>query len=290
MFSTLHSFRDHCPQRFKFHDLEHHQTLAELRRFLFLPFDSAAILTWDGTGEDTTTLFCKGKANKIDVLKRIKLPHSLGQFYSAVTNFIGFDMFTGDEWKVMDTQPYGKPKHYDFFAKRYCTKTDGTSDFKYHMKYWIIIWLSRINFVPSVSLKNSVLHGSPLKSSGSTSGTLLVLPVLQNLRKHSYLFCWQILNEMTGEKTNLCMAGGVAFNSVMNGRIFHETPFRIYAGGGDGGCSRGVPYAWHQLLKKTREFVYHADGAYCKNFWNLLEMSARNWYWIVGTTVRDVRG
>jgi len=69
--------------------------------FFVSGFDHAAIMTWDGTGEDTTTLFSLGENTRLKVLKRIKLPHSLGQFYSAVTNFIGFDMFEGDEWKVM---------------------------------------------------------------------------------------------------------------------------------------------------------------------------------------------
>ena len=72
----------------------------------------------DGTGEDTTTLFSQGQGTRIKVLKRIKLPHSLGQFYSAVTNYIGFDMFAGDEWKLMGLAAYGKPDYYDFFAGR----------------------------------------------------------------------------------------------------------------------------------------------------------------------------
>ena len=116
------------PSKFKFHYLEHHQTHAA-SAFFVSPFDTAAILTWDGTGEETTTLFARGKGNKIEVLKRIKLPHSLGQFYSAVTNYIGFDMFAGDEWKVMGLAAYGKPKFYDFFRERVLT-TNGSGDFR----------------------------------------------------------------------------------------------------------------------------------------------------------------
>lgn len=81
MFKHPQRLRTHFgPSDFKFHYLEHHQTHAA-SSFFVSPFESAAILTWDGTGEDTTTLFCTGKGNKIKVLKRIKLPHSLGQFF-----------------------------------------------------------------------------------------------------------------------------------------------------------------------------------------------------------------
>ena len=120
------------PSKFKFHYLEHHQTHAA-SAFFVSPFESAAILTWDGTGEDTTTLFSRGKGNKIEVLKRIKLPHSLGQFYSAVTNYIGFDMFAGDEWKVMGLAAYGKPKFYDFFREKVLT-TNGSGDFRFNIE------------------------------------------------------------------------------------------------------------------------------------------------------------
>src|SRR5687768_10489401 len=120
------------PSKFKFHFIDHHESHAA-SAFFVSPFESAAIMTWDGTGEDTTTLFCKGKDNQIDVLKRIKLPHSLGQFYSAVTNYIGFDMFAGDEWKVMGLAAYGKPRFYEFFRKKVLT-TNGNGDFKFNVQ------------------------------------------------------------------------------------------------------------------------------------------------------------
>ena len=72
----------------------------------------------DGTGEATTTMFARGDGTRIRPLKQLKLPHSLGQFYSAVTNFLGFDMFAGDEWKVMGLAAYGKPEYADFFRQR----------------------------------------------------------------------------------------------------------------------------------------------------------------------------
>src|SRR5437868_4177010 len=116
------------PSDFKFHYLEHHQCHAA-SAFFVSPFERAAILTMDGTGEDTTTMFSVGEGRRVRPVKRIKLPHSLGQFYSAVTNFLGFDMFAGDEWKVMGLAGYGKPVYEDFFAKR-VLQMAGDSEFR----------------------------------------------------------------------------------------------------------------------------------------------------------------
>jgi carbamoyltransferase len=73
-------------------------------------------------------MFSRGEGVNLKPLKRIKLPHSLGQFYSAVTNFIGFDMFSGDEWKLMGLAAYGEPKYKDFFSQRVLS-ANGNGDF-----------------------------------------------------------------------------------------------------------------------------------------------------------------
>src|SRR3954468_16471434 len=99
---------------FRFHYLEHHRCHAA-SAFLVSPFERAAILTLDGAGEGTTTMLARGEGTRIDTLDRIQLPHSLGQFYSAVTNFLGFDMAAGDEWKVMGLAAYGEPTFEEFF-------------------------------------------------------------------------------------------------------------------------------------------------------------------------------
>lgn len=246
------------PSDFKFHYLEHHQTHAA-SAFFVSPFDSAAILTWDGTGEDTTTLFCRGKGNKIEVLKRIKLPHSLGQFYSAVTNYIGFDMFAGDEWKVMGLAAYGQPKHTDFFREKVLT-TNGNGSFKYNYKI-IDHHLAKHYQFPEAIIKEL----GPARKPGSklTERHWDVACSAQKALEETGLYLARQIHEMTGEE-NLCMAGGVAFNSVMNGRIFHETPFKrffVQPAAGDGGCSLGSAfYVWNQVLGKPRSFVM--DHAY----------------------------
>ncbi len=238
---------------FKFHYLDHHQTHAA-SAFLVSPFETAAIITWDGTGEDTTTLFCQGKGNKIEVLKRIKLPHSLGQFYSAVTNYIGFDMFGGDEWKVMGLAAYGKPDYYDFLSKRVLT-SDGNGGFNLNIKVLDHHLAKRYEFSDEVSRE---LGGARKRGEELLERHWNIAASAQRVLEDTAIRLVKNLKEMTGEE-NLCMAGGVAFNSVMNGRIFHETPFKrfyVQPAAGDAGCSLGAALMiWHQKLNNPRKLV-----------------------------------
>ncbi|MBA2377987.1 MAG: carbamoyltransferase [Blastocatellia bacterium] len=259
MFKHPQRLREHFgPSDFKFHFLEHHQTHAA-SAFFVSPFESAAIMTWDGTGEDTTTLFSKGKGNKIEVLKRIKLPHSLGQFYSAVTNYIGFDMFAGDEWKVMGLAAYGKPKYYDFFREKVLT-TNGSGDFKFNIKVLDHHLAKHYQFPDGI-----INELGPARKPGDelTEHHWDIASSAQRALEDTAIHLVKKLKEMTGAE-NLCMAGGVAFNSVMNGRIFHETPlknFYVQPAAGDAGCSLGAALmVWHQKLGNPREFVM--DHAY----------------------------
>jgi carbamoyltransferase len=254
MFKHAKRLREHFGESdFRFHYIEHHQSHAA-SAFFVSPFDSAAILTWDGTGEDTTTLFCQGKGNKIKVLKRIKLPHSLGQFYSAVTNYIGFDMFTGDEWKVMGLAAYGKPKYYDFLSEKVLTK-NGDGDFRFNIKVLDHHLAKHYQFPEAITRE----IGEPRRPGEElTEKHWDVACSAQKVLEDTALYLAHQIREMTGEE-NLCMAGGVAFNSVMNGRIFHETPFKnfyVQPAAGDAGCSLGAALmVWHQKLGNPRRFV-----------------------------------
>ena len=254
MFKHPKRLREHFgPSDFKFHWIEHHQSHAA-SAFFVSPFESAAILTWDGTGEDTTTLFCKGTDNKLKVLNRIKLPHSLGQFYSAVTNYIGFDMFAGDEWKVMGLAAYGKPKYYDFFRERVLT-TNGDSGFRFDIKVLDHHLAKHYQFPEAI-----INELGPSRKPGEelTEHHWDIACSAQKALEDTAIHLVGKIHEMTGEE-NLCMAGGVAFNSVMNGRIFHETPFKrffVQPAAGDAGCSVGAAYyVWNQLLGNKRDFV-----------------------------------
>jgi carbamoyltransferase len=254
MFGHPRRLREHFgPSDFKFHFLEHHPCHAA-SAFFVSPFETAAILTWDGTGEDTTTLFSRGRGNRIEVLKRIKLPHSLGQFYSAVTNYIGFDMFAGDEWKVMGLAAYGKPEYYDFFSEK-VLKTNGSGDFQFDVKV-LDHHLAKHYKFPDAIVKE--LGPGRTRGEELTQHHWNIACSAQKVLEDTAIYLVKKIKDMTGEE-NLCMAGGVAFNSVMNGRIFHETPFKnfyVQPAAGDAGCSLGAALmVWHQKLGNPRKFV-----------------------------------
>lgn len=247
---------------FKFHFLEHHQCHAA-SAFFVSGFDQAAIMTWDGTGEDTTTLFSRGEDRTIRPLKRIKLPHSLGQFYSAVTNYLGFDMFEGDEWKVMGLAAYGKPEYYDFFAKRVLS-VNGHHDFKLDIRVLDHHLAKYYQFSEELQ---SALGPARAKGEELSQKHWDIAASAQRVLEDTALHLLSGLHEQTGAE-NLCMAGGVAFNSVMNGRIMTETPFKrffIQPAAGDAGCSLGAALlVWHSRLRQPRQFrmehAYYGPG------------------------------
>lgn len=247
---------------FKFHFLEHHQCHAA-SAFFVSGFEQAAIMTWDGTGEDTTTLFSRGDDRNIRTLKRIKLPHSLGQFYSAVTNYLGFDMFEGDEWKVMGLAAYGKPEYYDFFAKRVLS-VNGNHEFRLDIRVLDHHLAKYYQFSEELT---RTLGPPRAKGEELTEKHWNVAASAQRVLEDTALHLLSGLYEETGTE-NLCMAGGVAFNSVMNGRIMTETPFKrffIQPAAGDAGCSLGAALlVWHSRLHQPRKFrmehAYYGPG------------------------------
>lgn len=246
------------PGDFRFHYLDHHQCHAA-SAFLVSPFDRAAILTMDGCGEATTTMMSLGVDTEVRPLKRIKLPHSLGQFYSAVTNFLGFDMFAGDEWKVMGLAAFGKPRFYDFLARR-ALSTHGPDSFRVNVRVLDHHLAKRYQFSPELVRE----LGPPRRPEDriderhqdiAASAQLVLEDVVLHLLRS--------LHSRTGQE-NLCLAGGVAFNSVMNGRIIEESAFkRVYIQpvAGDAGCSLGAAYlTYHGVLGQPR--CYQMDHAY----------------------------
>jgi carbamoyltransferase len=210
-------------------------------------------LTVDGTGEETTTMFSIGHGNVVRPIKRVKLPHSLGQFYSAVTNFLGFDMFAGDEWKVMGLAAYGEPEFYKFFSKRVLT-TNGSYDFHVNIRMLDHHLAKRYQFSNEII---SSLGPARKPDEAITRRHQNIAASAQRVVEDVVLHLLEGLYKRTGEE-NLCLAGGVAFNSVMNGRIINESPFKrvfIQPAAGDAGCSLGAAFLTnHTILKQPRSF------------------------------------
>lgn len=238
------------PGDFRFHYLEHHPCHAA-SSFLVSPFETAAILTMDGTGEATTTMMAVGCDREVRPLKRIKLPHSLGQLYSAITNYLGFDMFAGDEWKVMGLAAHGTPEYYDFLSRRVVT-IHGSDSFRVDVRVLDHHLAKRYRFGDEFqrALGPPRQPGEPLTERHqniAASAQLVLEEVVLHLLRG--------LHQRTGLK-DLCLAGGVAFNSVMNGRILEESPFErvfIQPVAGDAGCSLGAAFlTYHTLLQRPR--------------------------------------
>ena len=246
----------------RFHNLEHHTThLASA--FFVSPFEKAAILSVDGMGDFVSTLFAGGGGNSLQYFSRTHYPHSLGYLYNVITLYLGFPAY-GDEYKVMGLAPYGEPAYLDEFRQLIYPKGDS---FELNLDYFTHhdqgIEMNWENGAPSVapfhSLELEKLLG-PARSPRSEL-TRHHENIATSLQAISEEIIFHLLNRLHEQypSDNLCMAGGVAMNSVANGKIIQNTPFKnvyIPAGASDNGTAFGAAFFVHnQLLKQPRTFV-----------------------------------
>ena len=235
--------------------IDHHLSHAA-SSYLVSPFKESAILTVDGVGEWATTTFGHAKENKITLEKEIHFPHSLGLLYSTITAFLGFKV-NNDEYKVMGLAPYGEPKYTDEFKKILILHDDGS--YSLDMSYFIYHWASRMP-----SGKMSQVFGPKRKPEAEL--TQKHKDIASSLQKVTEEALFHILNQLHKEtqSDNLCMAGGVALNSVANGKIKANTPFKniyIQPAASDAGTALGAAfYLYNSILNKKRETVM--DHAY----------------------------
>ncbi len=254
---------------------EHHLSHAA-SAFFCSPFERAAILTLDGVGEWTTA--STGIANETDIklLQEIRFPHSIGLLYSAFTAFLGFEVNEG-EYKVMGMAPFGTPRYIDEVHKLIRLGNDGS--FELNMDYF------SFHYSPDQTFngKFEQLFGRPRDPHalfftptsgypsyfGAEPGNVAELgrenqryadiaASIQAVTEEIILRAARHVYDETGQK-KLCMAGGVALNSVANGKILRETPFEeiyIQPAAGDGGGAVGAAlYVYHMVLGKPRTFV-----------------------------------
>ena len=229
---------------------EHHLSHAA-SAFYPSPFNRAAILTLDGVGEWTTTSISIGNGKKIDVIKEIHFPHSLGLLYSAFTYYTGFKVNSG-EYKVMGLAPYGKPKYEKLIRDNLITvASDGS--FQIDMSYF--------DFATGLTMTNKkfekLFDGPPRKS--ETDITQREMDLAASIQKVTEDILVQIAKNIakeTGEK-NLCLAGGVGLNCVANGILLRKKIFDniwIQPAAGDAGGALGAALSiWHLYYKKERK-------------------------------------
>ncbi len=231
---------------------EHHLSHAA-SAFFSSPYEEAIILTLDGVGEWATTTVSVGKNNKINILKEIHFPHSLGLLYSAFTYFLGFKVNSG-EYKVMGLAPYGEPKFKDIIlGKLIDVKEDGS--FRLSMDYFNYatgLTMTNNKFAKLFNIErrkpedNLLQIHMDIAASIQSATEEIVLKITRFLSKEFKLL-------------NLCMAGGVALNCVANGKILKEGLFKniwIQPASGDAGGALGAAQAfYYQELDNKRKIL-----------------------------------
>ncbi|MCB9046911.1 MAG: carbamoyltransferase [Chitinophagales bacterium] len=250
----------------KIHQVEHHRShLASA--FFASPFDEAAILSIDGSGDFTTTMIAVGRGNKIEVLDSVDFPVSAGLFYTAFTQYLGFPHY-GDEYKVMGLAPYGEAKFVDEIKQMLHFTDNGL--FSWDQKYFTSptkIKLDYENNIPTVSqLYTDKIEGvfGPARQKGDelTQKHKDIAASVQRVCEQLIMHILNHLQKRTGLK-NVCIAGGVAQNSVANGKILSSTQFEklyIPSAGHDAGISMGAGlYLYNHILDNPRaDAIYSA--------------------------------
>ena len=272
---TIQTELDVPPEKILFS--QHHLSHAA-SAFFCSPFQEAAVLTVDGVGEWTTTMLSHGKAtwdgqgrNELTPLSEIRFPHSLGLLYSVFTAFVGFEVNEG-EYKVMGMAPYGTPRYMDKVWQVIHLDRDGSfwldmDYFSYHdsatraysPKFLKLFGEPRDRKAPFVTheawTRDSATRESDVKASQHYAD---LASSIQRVTEDVMLALARRAHEVT-QSPRLCLAGGVALNSVANGRILRETPFKEVfiqpAAGDSGGALWAALWACHVLLQQPRRFV-----------------------------------
>ena len=229
---------------------EHHVSHAA-SAFYPSPFEEAVVLTLDGVGEWATTTVAIGKGNKLDIVKEIHFPHSLGLLYSAFTYYTGFRVNSG-EYKVMGLAPYGKPKYKSLILENLIDlKEDGS--FRLNQRYF--------NYATGLTMTNqnfSNLFGQPVRKPDSDQLTQFHMDIAASVQAVTEEVVLNITRSLAKEYSipNLCMAGGVALNCVANGNVLRDKAFKdlwIQPAAGDAGGSLGAALSvWHKEMNKPR--------------------------------------
>jgi len=227
----------------------HHESHAA-SAFFPSPFQDAAILTMDGVGEWATASIGVGRGNRIEMLKELHFPHSLGLLYSAFTYFCGFKVNSG-EYKLMGLAPYGEPIYVDLIRKHLVKIFDDGS-----------IWMdqSYFNYAGGLTMTakkfNGLFGGPPRRKEAPIGKREMDLAAsIQVVTEEIMLKMARHAHQLTGMK-HLCLAGGVALNCVGNGKLLREGPFEdvwVQPASGDAGGALGAAlFTWYQLLEKPR--------------------------------------
>jgi carbamoyltransferase len=254
--------------RFQEHHLEHH--IAHMASAYYCsPWEKAAGFSYDGSGDFVSTMMARCEGNDIEVLERIFLPHSLGSFYTMISEFIGFQEY-GDEGKVMGLAPYGRDTYCSKIRELIKVQNGG---FQLDLKYFMPLGSDPgIEIMPDGMVKLPrhfsdrmvKLFGEPrTPHSEITQRDMDLAYSMQHRFEEVFLHLLNLLHHKF-PCDDLVMGGGCALNSVANGKLFSATPFRrtwIQPAAGDEGLAIGAAlHTYHSVLKQPRR--YQMENAY----------------------------
>ena len=250
------------PDRMGIHFVEHHR--AHLASAFFAsPFDEAAAVSIDGFGDFSSVMWGIGRGNHIDVRGGVRFPHSLGQFYTAFTQLLGFPKY-GDEYKMMGLSAYGEPR---FVSQvRDVVRVEG-DQVRLNLQYFVhhtdgvdMTWDGGEPVLgPIYSQKMVDVFGPARVPRSEVHHRHADLAAsVQTVLEECYFALLNVIYQRTKLK-KVCLAGGVALNCVANGMIFDRTPFEdvyIQPAAHDAGTSiGGALHVWHEVLNQPRGFV-----------------------------------
>ncbi len=246
---------------FKF--VEHH--LAHMASsFYTSPYENATVVSIDGMGDHASMVWGIGEDKKLVIKDYVYFPHSLGYLYTAITQYLGMQAY-GDEYKTMGLASYGNPKYMDVFEK--IVKVGNAIDFKLDLSYFThhkrgidMTFGTGEPFIGGMFSDKLIKTLGPKRPPGSE-----VTPhhkdIASSLQKRTETVVLELLRRIkySSGQQNICYAGGVAFNCVLNGRILAETGFEnlyIQPAAGDAGLAIGASlFVYHNVLGKPRKFV-----------------------------------
>ena len=252
----------------EFHNVEHHR--AHLASAFFVsPYERASVLSVDGMGDFSSTMWGVGVGSDLEVHDAIHFPHSIGIVYTAVSQWLGFQQY-GDEGKVMGLAPYGKPLHVDKMRRIVRVQSDGTFEvdqgfLRYRARGGTMTWTGGQPTIGQLFSRRFVsTFGAPrAPRSEITSYHQDVAASLQAVIEEAEFALVRKLRRESGLDA-MCMAGGVALNSVFNGKVLPGTDFTnifIQPAASDAGTALGVCYyIYHQILGQPR--IYEMSDAY----------------------------
>ena len=249
--------------RFEQHHVEHHVAHTASAYFIS-PWERATGLTVDGSGDFATCLMTECVGHRIRVRHRIHVPQSLGSLYTMICEFIGYDRY-GDEGKVMGLAPLGEDTYRDTFIDMIDTTSAGM---RLNPKYFIPFGSNQgVSIAGDGTMKlarhysdEMVRRFGPPRRRGAeiTQRDRNLARGLQARFEDVYMHLLRLAHR-NAPNDRVCLAGGCALNSVANGKLFHETPFRetvIQPAAGDDGLALGAAlYVSNSVKKEDRRWV-----------------------------------